>query len=187
MTNPYKDDRRWSDRFIPTVKKLVAPFFCVETPFEVDAKEAADLFFLDIRPKKIACRVRRAGFQDRYPYEFTVRSARDSGATTELEKIIDGEADFMFYGHAVNSHDSTIGNWFLIDLNQFRAALIRHARTGGVNLSKSKKSNGDGTHFVAYDLRSFPEKIIADSNVDVPFFKSSPGRERNMLFIEEAA
>jgi len=162
----YAIDREWSDVMIPQIKRIVGPYLLEEASFENDAKQATDLMILNARDKRIAARVRRNGYADQYPYEFTIRSNRDSGSKTELEKIINGFGDWMFYGHANN--ENKICRWWLIDLCAFRAGLIRDLAT----IKKEKKSNGDGTHFFAFDLRSFrrsPAILIAGSH-DLPSF-----------------
>jgi hypothetical protein len=158
----YSFDRKWSDIMIPQIKRLVGPWLLEESSFENDAQQATDLMILNARDKRIAARVRRPGYADRYPYEFTIRSQRDSGSKTELEKIINGFGDWMFYGHA--SSDNLICRWWLIDLNSFRAGLIRDK----AKLKFERRSNGDGTHFYAFDLRSFsisPPILISGSHI----------------------
>jgi len=118
---------------------------------DADCKEATDLIVLHARDMRIACRVRRPGYGQRYPNQFTIRSHRDTGARTELEKIVDGFGDWFFYGHTENT--GNISEWWLIDLAAFRAALVRRA-----NIRRGQQSNGDGTHFVWFDVTSFPER-----------------------------
>lgn len=163
----YQEDRVWSDRFIPCIKRLVGPHLLEPSSFEVDTKQAADLVVLTAKNMTIACRVRRHGYADKYRYEFTVRSARDSGARTELEKLTDGWGDWMFYGHAAQS-SPIVERWWLIDLSAWRAALIRDPGS----VVKGNKSNGDGTHFVYFDVRSFkdsgkPLLVAASHPLDV--------------------
>lgn len=153
----YDTDRRWSDAFIPAIKKIVGPLLLEESSFEVDTQQAADLVILNARDKTIACRVRRAGYADRYGHEFTIRAKRDSGAKTELEKIIDGFGDWMFYGHA-DPDGMNVSRWVVINLAGLRAAIIRKQA-----LAK-KQSNGDGTHFVAFDVRELPTSCLISSS-----------------------
>ena len=93
---------------------------------------------------------------------FTIRSSRDSGAKTELEKIVDGFGDWMFYGHSDES-ETGISRWMVINLASLMAALIRDKAPW------KKKSNSDGTHFVAFDIRDLPESclIAANFNIDM--------------------
>jgi len=80
--------RQWSDQFIPSIKTIVGPLLLVETPDEIDCNQAADLMVFSARNMRIAARVRRHGYADRFPYEFTLRCARDSGAETELSNVL---------------------------------------------------------------------------------------------------
>ncbi len=158
----YRTDRDWSDRFIPDIKKIVGPLLIEPAPFEVDANQATDLILLRARDMMIAARVRRPGFWDRYQYEFTIRSRRDSGAVTELSKIINGWGDWMFYGHA-DAAESLVEHWWVIDLHALRAHLILHRD----EIRNGDKPNGDGTYFKWFDLTSFrrkPEILIGWSD-----------------------
>ncbi len=156
----YMNDRAWSDAFIPEIRRLVGPYLLVPAPFEIDTREAADLIVLRARDMTIAARVRRPGYASRFPWDITLRARRDSGVKTEFSKIIEGWGDWFFYGH--NSRGADIDRWFLIDLHELRAGLIR-----GGNLrrrAQNVQSNGDGTHFVAFDVRELPRAIVASSH-----------------------
>lgn len=153
----YTENRRWSDAFIPAIKQIVGPLLLEESSFEVDTKQAADLVVLNARDKAIACRVRRPGYADSYGYEFTIRAKLDSGTKTELEKIIDGFGDWMFYGHA-DPDGMNVCRWMVINLPALRAAIIRR------QASAIKQNNGDGTHFVAFDVRNLPESCVISAS-----------------------
>ena len=160
----YLHDREWSDRYIPEIKAIVGSHLLVESPLEVDRRQATDLIVLNARNLAIACRVRRPGYADRYPYEFTIRSRTASAVTTELQKITNGWGDWMFYGHATPEPGIKINHWFLINLRSWRAHMIRRNRSA---IKYGEKSNSDGTCFAWFDLSSFPPEppiIIASSN-----------------------
>ncbi|NCC68746.1 MAG: hypothetical protein EOM14_11245 [Clostridia bacterium] len=163
MPGKYAEDREWSDLYLPAVKRIIGPLLLEETSFEVDTRQAADLIVLKARHMMIAARVRRFGYADRYPWEFTIRSHRDSGAKTELQKIVDGFGDWMFYGHA-GIMPGEIDRWFVIDLAKFRAGLIRNPCTDGKEIWWGEKSNQDGTHFCWFDVRKFPEDILVNAS-----------------------
>lgn len=161
----YANDREWADRYLSRIKAIVGPHLLVPAPFEVDSEQATDLIVLRARDMQIACRVRRPGYAEnpRFRRQFTIRCERDSGAKTELAKIIDGFGDWMFYGHATDSGNE-IHPWFLLDLHVFRASLIRHRRQP---VTFEDCDNGDGTYFKAYNIDSFPPNIvIAGVNAD---------------------
>jgi hypothetical protein len=121
---------------------------------ELDRTEATDLIVLHARDMRIAARVRRYGYFERHGYEFTLRAKRNTGAKTELSKIVEGWGDWLFYGHA-DQAETIIAHWMIVDLHAFRAALIRRAANGARVLC-GDKSNGDGTQFKWFDVRSFP-------------------------------
>lgn len=157
----YSEDRTWSDHFIPEIKRIVGPYLLIESPIEVDQKQAADLITLKARDLTIACRVRRRysptglDYLDKYGDEFTIRLKRDSGAKTEMEKIVDGWGDWMFYAIArSNDHKDGIARWSLIDLVSWRAHMIRRDK----RIRRGESPNGDGTYFAWFDMLSFPSE-----------------------------
>ena len=83
----YSDDRNWSDRYIPAIGQIVGPHLVVPAPLEIDPRQATDLIVLKARDMTIAARVRRAEYATCFPYDFTVRCRRDSGAKAEMRKV----------------------------------------------------------------------------------------------------
>lgn len=152
--NAYAKDREWSDIYLPQIRQIVGPLLLTPAPLELDVTEATDLVILQARDMRIGCRVRRPGYADRYPFEFTIRSKRDTGAITEMSKIVDGWGDWIFYGH-INDLDE-IWRWFVVDLHSFRSHLIREGYREQKRIRRGEKPNGDGTHFMWFDLQSFP-------------------------------
>lgn len=145
----YVENRRWSDQYLPEVKRIVADHILTEAPDPLDWHEATDLVNMDVRLKHVAVRVRRPGYADRFPYDFTVRSRLASGGQTELTKIVNGHGDWMFYGHA--GEDGRLSRWWLLDLRAFRSALIRRQP-----IKTGERENSDGSCFRWFDVRSFP-------------------------------
>jgi hypothetical protein len=158
----YETDRKWSDGFTPAIKKIVGAYLLEESSYEVDTQQAADLVVLNGRDKTIACRVRRCGYADKFGNDFTIRLKRDSGAKTEMEKIVDGFGDWLFYGHA-DTDGMNISRWMLINLPALRAAIIRK------KIKYLKKSNGDGTHFLAFDIRDLPASCLIAASFIVEY------------------
>lgn len=154
--NRYRVNRNWSDRFLPQIKQLVGGYLLETAADPFDHFQATDLMMLDARDMRVAARVRRPGYAQRYPHQFTIRSAVASGAQTELSKIVNGNGDWMFYGHS-NAAQTGIDAWWLIDLKAFRAALIRH-RMNAPCLVMGDQINADGTQFKWFDMRSFPSE-----------------------------
>lgn len=151
--NFYSHNRHWSDQYLPEIKRIVGAHLIQEAPNELDWHQATDLLMFDARDTRIAARVRRPGYAERYPHQFTVRTASAGGGDTELKKIVNGHGDWMFYGHADAS--GGIASWWILDLKAFRAGLIRHAHSG-YPILYGDKQNADGTRFKWFDIRSFP-------------------------------
>lgn len=157
----WQSDKSWSDRFIPEFRAVVGPNLLVPSTLEQDRLEAADLVVLRGRDLTIACRVRRPGYLA-YKHQFTIRCHRDSGAKTELEKIVEGWGDWMLYGHA-DEDEKRLAFWMLLDLDAWRAHLIRDKG----KIVRGVKSNGDGTAFAWFDTNSFPSNppLIIDQKI----------------------
>lgn len=171
----YESDKEYSDQFIPTIRQIVGPLLLVESPLEVDRKQATDLIVLTARDMMVAARVRRPGFTTApmdYSRQFTIRSKRDNGVETELSKIVNGFGDWMFYGHAVAKGSVEIDPWHVIDLNHFRAHLILEGQRRGYKLKKGHTRNpSDGTWFAWWDIDSFkgdPPLLVASSRESKP-------------------
>lgn len=157
----YERDRAWSDQFIPQIKSIVGAHLLQAAPDALDMRQATDLLMLDGKDMRIAARVRRPGYAERFPHQFTIRSSLPSGGETELAKIVNGHGDWMFYGHA--NEWGGLDRWWLLDLRAFRAALIKRSH---YPLKTGEQANSDGTRFRWFDIRSFPPSpgiIIAKS------------------------
>ena len=163
----YCADRVWSDQWVPILRGIIGPYLLVPSSLEQDRTQAADLVTLIARNMTIGCRVRRPGYGDRYPGEFTIRSERDTGARTELEKILEGWGDWFFYGHA---NGQSIYPWWLIDLNVFRAHVMLLI-TGVAGYESDgvlwgQRRNSDGTSFLWFRVDAFPSSLLLSSSVD---------------------
>lgn len=161
----YHASREWSDLFINRVKQIVGPRMMREADFEIDTRQATDLMVMAAKDIRVACRVRGHYYAERYPFDFTLRS-KGPGDRTELQKVIDGWADWMFYGFT-NKEQNDLPRWYIIDYSVFRADLIRRRQ----NIKHTTRLNPDGvTGLTAFDVRSFSPNILVDSSHAVPFF-----------------
>lgn len=166
----WENDKAWSDLYLPQIRAIVGPLLLEPAPLEMDMCEATDLKILKARDMRIACRLRRPGYADRYPFEFTIRSRRHHNQT-ELEKILSGFGDWAFYGHVDNAN--RISRYFLLDLDWFRSVIFYdndHHRWLPANGVAMEKMNFDkSSDFMAYDIRYFPAEMVIASSHDVPF------------------
>ena len=159
----WKDDKRWSDKFLPEIKMILGLHLIGEPPTEEDAERNTDLIVLKMEPVRIACRIRRYKYHAIYPEDITIREGRPSGTKTELTKICEGWGDYFFYGFSDNSEINLFA-WKLCDLKALRVWVFREmARTG--KLPGISKQNGDGSSSLrAFKATNIPGLIVASSN-----------------------
>jgi hypothetical protein len=119
----WKDDKRWSDKFLPEIKRILGEFLLTEPEVEEDELRNTDLTVLKMDTVRIGCRVRRHKFL-KYKNDFTIRAGRPNGNKTELSKIIEGWGDYLFYGFC-DEHEERLSYWFIGDLKVFRLWYMR--------------------------------------------------------------
>lgn len=164
-------DKRWSDQFMTEVRQIVGTYLLTPTPLSVDRTDAADLVILRGRAMSIAVRIRKS-VPHGCEFQFTLRSGRATGAKSELDKIIDGKGDWLFYGIECKVRPGTIGIWNIVDLAAFRSHLIRNP----ARIRRGSRPNDDGvSEFTWFDLKSFPVEpplLVASSHPSLQLDKS---------------
>jgi hypothetical protein len=155
----WQEDKRWSDRFLPEIKRILGEHLIAEPPVEEDACRNTDLIVLRLDAVRIACRVRKHEYLARYGGQFTIRTGRPTGNKTELTKIIEGWGDYFFYGFA-DETETRLAQWVLGDLRAFRIYFCRRLAQGAV--PGQSKSNRDGSSdFAAFEYREIPGFVVA--------------------------
>lgn len=163
----FADDFNWQRRLIPKVKQALSQHLIAEAPWEEDAKHNTDLIVLELKPIRVACRLRTHDYLRRYADQFTLRSKRPSGVQTELSKVISGWGDYLFYGFA-NSAGDDLATWFLGDLNEFRRWHSNRLALDKGEMPGREQSNGDrSSKFRAYDLNELPTKFLIHRELPV--------------------
>ena len=157
---PFERDFSMQRYFMDEIKALLGRCLIGEAPAEEDRHHNTDFMVLDLKPLRVACRIRRHSHIVRYGDQFTIRTKRHSGRETELAKVLDGWGDYIFYGFAGPTNDF-LCRWFLGDLNVFRSwystELMRDpSKTPGI-----AKSNRDGSSdFAAFELAEMTSGFI---------------------------
>jgi len=164
----WQKDKKWSDRFLDEIKRILGHYLIGEPPQEEDAERNTDLVVLKMEAVRIGCRVRRywtkggkpTSFLDKYADEFTIRSGRPTGIKTELTKIIEGWGDYFLYGFA-DEEETQLAAWILGDLKAFRLWHSQQiCRNSGV-VPGVKQNNVDGSScFRAYKIQDLPPEFI---------------------------
>ncbi|MDN5854342.1 MAG: hypothetical protein L0K86_16110 [Actinomycetia bacterium] len=155
---PFDDDFDWQRGLIPQIKRVCANYLIGEAPVQEDMERNTDLIVLRLDPVRVACRLRRHDYLRRYPDEFTIRAGRPSGVQTELQKVLSGWGDYIFYGFA-SQDGTTLAAWLLGDLNVFR--LWHHQQAYARVRPWTSQTNGDGSStFHAYSVTSLPDRFV---------------------------
>ena len=161
----FQVDKERVDRFENEIKRICGEIFIDTSPCRIDCEEATDLLLLEIKPVRIACRVREYRYWLNYSNEFTIRASRPNRCETELQKIISGWCDYNFYGFA-DETDTKLFSWFIGDLKVFRkefnrALWIQNKKIEAPSIKWMERSNKDGSSkFLAFQLDSFPSDFI---------------------------
>lgn len=163
----YSINRKFADLHLPQVRVIIAEEIIKVAPFKEDTMQATDLVVLTIRRGQIAVRLRRPGYDKRYPWEFTIRyRAANHSPNTEYRKIVDeGWADLFFYGHL--NREEIIHRWFLLDCDVLRRDLRDHTY---IRAKAHLMTNHDReqTQLIAFDMRWFSPDLIVKSSHIVP-------------------
>jgi hypothetical protein len=160
--NTWQEDKLWSDRFIPEMKRILGEHLIGEASVEEDRERNTDLVVLLVKPARIACRVRTPGYFPKYAGEFTIRSARQA-AQTELAKVMAGWGDFMLYGFADESRQA-LCRWTLLDLNVFRLWVNTYMVLRPGRFPGEEHMNGDKSSiFRAFEIADIPGVVKASS------------------------
>jgi hypothetical protein len=118
LMSKWERDKKWSDKYLSEIKRYLGEFLIGEPEnIKEDIKHNTDLTVLELKTVRIACRVRKDKYREKYGHEFTIRSHRSTGNKTELAKIIEGWGDYIFYDFA---DESCLTQWFIGDLKAFR-------------------------------------------------------------------
>jgi len=126
----------------------------------LDTKHATDLVRTwdnGSRVEHWGLRSRGGEYVHRYPFDLTLRSARDSGAKTELAKVLEGNCDGILYAFIDPKRPSQFCRWVKLWLPIFRLA-ARDCADWWHGCESKKRSNRDGTYFVPIDLRAIPSR-----------------------------
>ena len=175
----YKKDRAFSDGHLDFVRSILGRYLFAPASFELDTQQATDLVTITTGEIKTAVRIRRSNYQDRYKYDFTLRSHRSRTSdimNTEYEKILSGCADYLFYGHS-RGRALPPDPWYLISLDHFRHHITgehRHVIRRGQN--SSPEVGGGRTWFHWFDIRTFPPEppLLVAASEEIPMEQYLP-------------
>lgn len=170
MTSPsFFTDKKWSDRFIPDMQRIVGEHLIGPAPDDEDMKRNTDLIVLRLDPIRIACRIRKHGYYDSFGDEFTIRISRPSGTKTEFAKLIEGYGDYILYGFA-DKGETKIHAWILGDLRVFRLT-FQEMSWKGKPIGTAQKNKDGSSDFMAFKISDFPDDFIVAQHSPEPYVK----------------
>jgi len=160
-------DKRWSDKHLPEIKKILGLYLIGEPPQEEDERRNTDLMVLKMEAVRIGCRIRKKEWI-RYRDEFTIRKSRPSGMKSEISKIIEGWGDYFFYGFGDDA--GNLLAWTLADMKIFRLWFAREI--AGLNkgiIPGVTKKNGDGSSdFLIFRWDDLPPNfVVAQESINL--------------------
>jgi hypothetical protein len=164
----WKTDKKWSDKYLVDIKRILGEHLIGEPPKEEDAERNTDLMVLRMDAVRIGCRIRKYCYYPSYNGEFTIRAGRPSGVKTELTKIIEGWGDYFFYGFA-NEDQTGLHAWGLADMKVFRLWFNRYLVLNNGQVPGKSRGNADGSStFIAFSWMDFPNNfLIASEGLEV--------------------
>lgn len=156
----YQTDRQWSDKFITPLKHIIADLLIRPAPDAEDMQRNTDLIVFRVEALRVACRVRRFQYLQRYPNEFTIRAVRHNGSDTELAKLISGYGDYFVYAFA-NADETDLAAWRVINLSTFRLWFNQQLAKNAGRIPAKTQKNGDGSSdFYAFNVNDLPNTAI---------------------------
>lgn len=160
----WKADKKWSDKFLKEVQGIIGSVLIGEASIEEDQKHNTDLVVLKMDTVRIACRIRRHSYLERFGNEFTIRNDRPSGNTSEIDKIAEGWGDYLFYGFC-DERECKLALWTIANLNVFRSYCHEYLKAHSGNMPGIVKPNPDGSStFRVFKWSDLPHDFIAEAS-----------------------
>ena len=116
-------DMQIETKFSKIIKGILGNQFITKDIY-ADEQEGTDFQTYTIHPLRVAVRLRRHSYYEKYKDEFTIRWSRPSGIKTEYQKIMEGLVNYILYGF-LDEDESHIISYFIGDLSIFRNSNIQ--------------------------------------------------------------
>jgi len=147
----YERDIRLEMKFAEQIKSILGRIF-IKQDENWDVEKATDFLVLTIEPIRVAVRLRRHQYYEKYKEQITIRWTRPTGNETEIHKIRKGNVSHLFYGF-VNADENEIIQYIIGDLNVFR-------ESEPVPYQLKSNKNPPDSSFAVYMLKQFPKEFI---------------------------
>ena len=156
----WQADKAWSDRFIPEIKSILGTVLIDAAEADDDVMRNTDLITLTMRGGlRIACRVRKHRYLATYADEFTIRCSRPGGTETEIDKLLAGWGDYLFYGFA-NADETALAGWFVGDLQVFRDWFASYRRSFHDWPGDMRRNHDGSSKFLVFDIHEVDSRFV---------------------------
>jgi len=158
----YIAQRSWSDKFNDHIDNVLSRTFkTLDVRNATDYQDKSEATDRIVCGKRIACRIRRNKYLRDYSNDFTLRAYVNSKETeTEIQKVSKGYGDAIYYGF-MNEGQTNIIDWFVGDLNVFRAELYYLMVNGKFQVIQNTQNN---TKLIAFNRTHFSPKFILNNS-----------------------
>lgn len=156
----FAEDFGWQERFVPEAAAIIGQVLLRPAPIYLDRNKNVDIVLQFDAFTGVSMRMRRFPHLGLHPNDITIRAARPSGASTEVDKLDTCLTSHMFYGFS-NEREDGIAAWTLLDLIQLRRWWAQVKDATGREPGK-RIPNLDGTEFIVIALTSLPPDVIID-------------------------
>lgn len=144
--NTFDEDFKWTMKLITSdVIPIFSEFLEIDPSLikigdeQEDMKECTDLKVLCIDDTRIAVRIRKHEYFEKFHNEATIRLTRTT-TETEHEKILSGWGDYFFYGFASEDF-SKISYWHILSLDAYRTHCKKKRITFKIKPNKDDSSD----------------------------------------------
>lgn len=153
----YTIQRKQADRHTLRAAELIGRSSVVPSSVLMDQRFGTDLYVMDTPTGSVAMRTRTRAALKFDSLDFTIRVRAQFGGDTEIDKVMSGAINRMFYG-VLNDNHSDFEWWMFFNLNVLRGAMNKWCDEKARGLNPwpfwQRNENRDGTAFFTFNARN---------------------------------
>ena len=183
----YEDKRKFSDKFVTEVKKILGEQFLIEAPLIEDLKKNTDIRSFVMWPIRYGFRV-RSNSDIHFNKDFTLfyESPKGSEIEVEFHKMLKGYGDYFLYGFA-DEEEKGFACWGICNLNVLRGFIENYAAKNngelpGKIIPKYTKKKQYLGKFIAFKWKDLPEGgVFSSMGLGLDNLKSSKEAVKELI------
>jgi hypothetical protein len=156
----FEEDIGLEKKFVKRAKQILGEcFFCRDKIADLEQGTDFLIFQLDLPNSiRVAFRLRRFKYLC-FKDDFTIRWKRPSGVKTEIDKIMDGQVNYILYGF-VDKAEKNIIKYFIGDLRIFREKNLPP-------IAVKTNTDAKASQLAIYEKKMYGEKFIIEDYEDL--------------------